>query len=514
MARRAGAIGLGPAAPAVIVGALVLAVVLGPLPLLLARGEWSFSLADLSALRFTLLQASLSALLSVGLAVPVAKALHQRRYPGRALTITLMGAPFLLPVVAVALGLVTVWGGRGWLVQAGLPLPRLYGLQGVLLAHVYLNLPLAVRMILQGWQSIPAERFRLAAALDMPPAARFRHLEGPMLRQVLPGALLAVFLVCLTSFTIVLMLGGGPAATTLELAIYQAVRFDFDLARAAGLALVQFGLCALAVLLAAVFASDAGFGSGQDRPLAVPSPKGWRQAMDGLALGLALIFLALPLLAILSSGLAHLPDLPPQVWPALARSITVAVAAALLSVTMALILALRTARGHRSYEPLAMLPMAASSLVLGIGLFVVLQPLARPADLALMVTVLVNAVLAMPFAYRLLLPQARTLHTDYARLAEALHLQGLPRLRWLVLPRLRRPLGLSAGIAAALAMGDLGAIALFADENSTTLPLLVQRLAGAYRQGQAASAALVLIVASFLLFWLFDHWGRRHALDG
>ena len=53
---------------------------------------------------------------------------------------------------------------------------------------------------------------------------------------------------CATSFTLVLIFGGGPAATTLEVAIYQALRFEFDLGRAALLAAVQFTLCAAVTL--------------------------------------------------------------------------------------------------------------------------------------------------------------------------------------------------------------------------------------------------------------------------
>jgi thiamine transport system permease protein len=66
-------------------------------------------------------------------------------------------------------------------------------------------------------------------------------------------------------------------------------------------------------------------------------------------------------------------------------------------------------------------------------------------------------------------------------------------------------------LVAALSMGDLGVIALFAGEGEATLPLLVQRLMGAYRMEAAASAALLLVLLSFALFWIFDHWGRRHA---
>ncbi len=90
-------------------------------------------------------------------------------------------------------------------------------------------------------------------------------------------------------------------------------------------------------------------------------------------------------------------------------------------------------------------------------------------------------------------------------------MQGAARLRWLVLPRLARPLGFGAGLAAALSMGDLGVIALFATETGTTLPLVVQRLMGAYRMETAAGAALLLVVVSFALFWICDAWGRRYA---
>jgi thiamine transport system permease protein len=499
-------------APAFAAGTIILAVVLGPLPLLLMRGQVTLTGADFAALRFTVMQAGLSALLSCLLAVPVARALHRRRFAGRGAMIALMGAPFLLPVIVAALGIITVWGGRGWLVRMGLPLPGLYGLQGVLLAHVFLNLPLAVRMLLQGWQAIPAERLRLGASLGFDPWARFRHLEWPMLRSVLPGAMLAVFLVCLTSFAIVLTLGGGPKATTLELAIYQAVRFDFDLPRAAALALLQFAVCGLAVGLGARLTREAGFGAGLDRGLLLAAPGGWRRIMDTATLGLTALFLALPLLAVTLNGLMGLPDLPTQVWPALARSLIVAVCCGLLSVGLALALALAVARGARGFEYLAMLPLAASSLVLGIGLFLAVQPLARPATLALPVTLMVNTVLALPYAFRLLLPEARSLYADYGRLATALDMRGFARLRLLTLPRLRRPLGLSAGLAAALAMGDLGAIALFASEGGATLPLLIQRLMGAYRMEAAAAAALILMLANFALFWLFDRWGRHAAV--
>ena len=474
--------------------------------------------ADWSALRFTLLQATLSALISTALAIPVARALARRRFPGRAALVTLMGAPFLLPVIVAILGLLAIFGRGGTVNQlfaaTGLPPISPYGLHGVLLAHVFLNLPLATRMILQGWQSIPAERFRLARALALTPAAQFRHLELPMLRAILPGAFLTIFTLCLASFATALTLGGGPAATTVELAIYQALRFDFAPDRAATLAMVQFALTTAALAAGWALIRDTGFGAGLGRPPELPTPEGWRKAMDTVAITLAAAFLILPLAALVARGLPGLTNLPQGLIGATGRSLAIALASTVLATMAALALALATARramGHRLYDAAATFPLAASSLVIGTGLFLILRPYAAPSDLAIPVTIATNATLALPYSYRLLAPAARTLHADYSRLTASLALTGAARLRLVILPQLARPLGFGAGITAALSMGDLGVITLFAGQTNATLPLYIHSLMGSYRMEQAAAASLLLLTLSFALFALFDGIGRRHA---
>ncbi|NEX47985.1 thiamine/thiamine pyrophosphate ABC transporter permease ThiP [Pseudotabrizicola algicola] len=502
------------------VASALAALVLLPLGAVLWRaGVWpALAPGDLQALWFTLWQAAVSALLSCVLAVPVARALARRRFPGRAALISLMGAPFLLPTIVAVMGLIAVFGRRGWANEAlaalGVAPLSIYGAQGVILAHVFLNLPLAVRMILQGWQAIPAERFRLADSLGFAPAQVSRHLEWPMLRAVLPGAFAVIFVICLTSFAIALTLGGGPRATTVELAIYQAIRADFDLGRAALLAGVQFLLCAaVAVLIWRVIAAP-GFGAGLGRPPMLRTRGAGPWLADVLAIGGAALFLLLPLTAIALRGLPGLADLPEAVWSAAARSVSVALASTLLTVLAALALALRVAkagRGAALMDAAALLPLATSGLVLGTGLFLLVQPWVLPAQLALEVTVAVNVALSLPFVYRLLLPEARTLQADYGRLSASLGLHGPAWLRFVALPRLARPLGFGAGLAAALSMGDLGVIALFASDQSATLPLVVQGLMASYRLEAAAGGALVLVLTSFGLFWAFDLMGRRYA---
>ena len=507
-----------------LVAALVLACTLGTLVAVsgMADGWARLSPADYAAIRFTVLQAAASALISVALAVPAARALARRRFPGRSTLVTLLGVPFILPVIVAVSGLLAVFGRNGLfnalLEGIGLPPVSIYGQHGVVFAHVFLNLPLAVRLILQGWLAIPAERFRLAASLGMGPREIMRWIEVPMLREVVPGALLLVFLICMTSFAVALTLGGGPSATTIELATYQAFRFDFDLGHAALLASVQFAITAAAALVALSVTRASRFGSGLDRVV-----ERWdcdRFAVLLVDIGTILLvsaFLLVPLGMIVASGFLGVADALETVLPAVARSLAVAAASTLLALAAALPLALAVAdrRGRnltrRVLEATGYLSVAASPLVLGTGLFILFYPVVDPARLALPVTAFVNALMSLPFVLRILIPAAAATEAEYGRLADSLGMLGSARLRWLLVPRLRASLGFAAGLTAALSLGDLGVIALFADPQAATLPLEIHRLMQGYRMTEAAGASLLLLSLALAAFWSLDRVGRTNA---
>ncbi len=500
----------------------MLALLLGPVLAVAGRagGLGGFQPSDWAALRFTLTQAGLSALISSLLAIPVARALARRRFRGRGALLILLGAPFILPVIVAILGLLRVFGANGWISHFfgffGWPPIRIYGLHGVVLAHVFFNLPLAVRLLLHGWAAIPAERLRLGVSLGFGAREMRRLIEWPMLRQILPGIFMLIFVICLSSFAVVLALGGGPRATTLELAIYQAFRFDFDLSRAATLALLQLGLgAASAAAILRLHPPDperAGLGRTPDFRL-----PGSRLA-DSLWILFAALFLLLPMAAVLQGGAAGLGALPAGIIPAALRSAAVAFAAVLLALALALPFALSLPHLRRRggwlgglAEVPGYLSLSVSPLVLGIGLFILLRPVAPPQALALPLTAAVNAVMSLPFVMRSLVPAIMRTESRLGPLADSLGMRGWARLRWLHLPRLRGALGYGAGLTAALSMGDLGVIMLFSDGSRQTLPLLLYRLMAAYRMEQAAAVALVLLALSLGAFWLFDRGGRRHA---
>ncbi|MEP1767385.1 MAG: thiamine/thiamine pyrophosphate ABC transporter permease ThiP [Sulfitobacter sp.] len=499
--------------------AVLVAVIMAAAMGIASRIDSNMSLTpgDWAALRFTVWQAVLSALFSVVLAIPVARALARRRFFGRGLLVTLLGAPFILPVIVAVFGLLTVFGRSGWINLAlgavGLPQISIYGVHGVVLAHVFFNLPLATRLMLQGWNTIPAERFRLCAQLRLSPFAMFRAVEVPMLRAVVPGAAALIFVICLTSFAVALTLGGGPRATTIELAIYEAFRTDFDLGRAALLSIVQLVLAGGTALVALRFVPDMSAGAGLDRVMPRWDGRGGLQrGLDVAAIFCAAAFLLVPLSAVVLRGVLGLPSMPVTVYHAAGASVSVALCSIVVLLGLALPLAGWIAgRRGGGVEAVGLLGLSASPLMIGTGWFIVINPYANPADFALAVTVFVNAMMSLPFALRVLVPPMRDTLQNYGRLSAVLGLRGWGLWRVVLIPRLSAQIGFAAGLTGALSMGDLGVIALFADPERVTLPLQMVRLMSAYRLDAAAGAALVLLALSLGIFWLCDKGGRWRA---
>ena len=468
---------------------------------------------------FTIWQALLSTLLSVGAAVPVARALARRRaFPGRTALLRLFGLPLVIPTIVAVFGIVAVYGQAGAInrlaAALGLPVGQyLYGLGGILIGHVFFNLPLATRLLLPAWESVPGETWRLASQLGMRSAAIFRLIEWPLLRQALPGVAGLVFMLCFTSFAVVLVLGGGPAATTIEVAVYQALRFDFDLARTVTLALVQIGLCAAFVGLGQALGRPMPLAPTAQRPQDRPDLGTLAGRLgDALAIAVAGLYVLLPLATVLYAGLAGPLGAvlrQPALWQAAARSLAVALAAGSLSLALgwALLITARELRLRRYRPRLADLVEVGGSLVLvvpplvlGAGLFVLLSPVADVFSVALGLVVIVNAVMGLPYVIRVLGPPVMRVAEQHDRLCASLGIAGWNRLRLVEWPAARKAAGLALALVSALAAGDLGAIALFGTQDTATLPLLLYQRLSSYRLGEAAVTALVLVALSLGLF--------------
>jgi thiamine transport system permease protein len=517
--------------PATILTGCGLAVILGAAAttvfvlLLLAGGD----IAGVSfrylgkVLAFTLWQALLSTGLSLAAAIPVTRALARRPdFPGRSWLLRLCALPMVMPTIVGIFGVVAVFGGSGYLTLAaalaGLDWrPRIYGLQGILIAHVFFNLPLAIRLLLPAYAAVPAESWRLAAQLGMKGRDVFRFIEMPLLRQQLPGIAIIIFMLCFTTFAVALTLGGGPAATTLEVAIYQALRFDFDLSLGALLAILQVVLCAGGAF--AVWRTGRAMTMGAATRLVIRRYDGASSSArltDYLFILLAALFLALPIAALVQKGVVGIHAAAS--FASLLKASIVSLALGLGGGGLATFIGYLLAQARqwlvvRGYAKAAMLMaltgrlgLFVSPMVIGTGIFLAASGHIDLYALAVPGVIVLNAVMALPFVLGLLEPAIGIAAERHDRLCAALGIKGWHRWREIDWPVLRRPLGSAFAFASVIAMGDLGAIALFGSQDLTNLTLLLYGQLGAYRLDGAASTALLLLALTLVTYAALERW--------
>lgn len=487
-------------------------------------------------------QAGLSTLFSGAIAVPAAVTLNRQRHAGLTKLLRLvLGLAMVIPTTVAATGLLEIWGRNGVLAlacsliadDAACDGMSVYGMHGVVLAHMFFNIPLLIWIMLPLLESIPHGHWRVARHLGFDAWSRFRFLEFPALRQGLLGGLVLVFLLCFTSFALVLMLGGGPRVTTLEVEIYAAIRFSFDFKAAASLSLVQFGLAALVVMVMALFRKGGTpAASGETEDIMQPFAQNTALRLwDGGVFALMLMLIFLPVLMVVLAGLGG--DMAnalnrPDFMTAAMTSITIALSSAVLTLVLAFVLASTRARVSVDPNPQrwqlmlidagVMLYLVIPSIVLGTAAFILLRHYGDVFRFAFAVVVMANTLLALPLGTRLLEPRLIQTYRRHDRLSHSLGIKGKSQLFMLTLPVLHREMGQVLGLAAALSVGDLGVIALFASNDFRTLPWLLYQVAGSYRVDIAASLALILLVMTMLLFIsgrlagrLFKLGAGRHA---
>lgn len=486
--------------------------------------------------RATVLQAALSTIVSIGVGILVAWSLNRVAFVGRTAYVAVLSVSLVLPALVVGFGVIAVWGRAGWINEAvmtltGARLPgTIFGLHGIVLAHLVLNGALAARVFYNRLATLPQGKLKLGRSLALGPLDRFLVLDWPPIKAAIPSLSALIFLFCFTSFAIVLALGGGPANATFEVAIYSAVRIEFDPGFAAILALVQLAICLFLILPAAGWPLGAALVGEPADTLHWPD-RGWiRPVQIAIILAAAALF-GLPTLAALVGGIA--PDglaiiASPAFRAAFLTSVSIATLSTALALVLAMVLALARANlaliapaGARSALWLrlaigapAFAYLATPAVVLALGFFL----LARltgipPRDLAPAVLVLANALLALPLCAAVLGPPLERLTARTARLQRSLAISGWRRLTQIELPLLRTDLGYAASVAFCFSLGDLGVIAMFGTAEFSTLPWLMYRAMGAYRGSEAAVFAAALLLLTIIAFVAIPKLvtGPRHA---
>ena len=474
---------------------------------------------EIKVLIFTLKQALFSSFLACLLAIPIARAIFRNDFIFKRLFINILGLPFIFPVIAAVFSIILIFGNNG-LINRGLehfgfsPL-SIYGINGIILINIFFNLPLAIRFLLLAWNSIPIEQFKLARSLNIQSFDFFRLIEMPILRSTLPVTFIIIFLICITSFSVALIMGGGPNSTTLEVAIYQALIFEFNFSKAASLASIQFFLCGI-IALFFVFLGEKNisFASMKINYFDTNYLNLKKNLFDWFWILLTIFFLIFPIFFLFFKGFWGLFILPPSIYLAALNSLIIALFSGILGVCIALSIAnflICSAFFSKYVEILSIFILATSPIVMGTGIFLILRPFINLEILTPILVILINATMSLPFILRALLPAMNKVSSDVGKLSDSLSITGFNRFKIIIFPNIFPVVSFCMGLGCALSMGDLGVITLFSFGDIQTLPLAIFRLMMSYKMDYAFSGSVLLIILCFLLFYLFDNIGKLYA---
>lgn len=493
---------------------------------------------------FTIFQASLSTLLSLFIGLPGAYLLSQYRFRGRFLLRAVCSIPFVLPAIIVVLGFVVFYGNNGFinhLLKALFnlnkpPLQLLYSFKAIIIAHSFYNFPIVLTIVSGYWEQVTDNSELTAYTLGASRSKTFFSVTLPKLYPAILSVASLIFLFCFTSFVIILVLGGGPQFTTIEVEIYREARVSIDLQSGAGLALISlfFSSLILALHIRIQRSMKGGVIVQSTKAILTPAmavrPGRAAKVLFSLYTVGALLFTLAPLAAIMvrsfqsqltrSGGTvftlkwyAQLFGL--QAGPVLAlapqafsNSFLLASGAIVLAVPAALGLSYlaRDLLSRRGYfaELLFMLPLAVSSIILGLGYFILTQYTDNLVLKRLML-VAVHAILTMPFMLRALIPVFQ--HMGNSTTSAALLLGARPAKVFfsIELPYLKHAIISGAIFAAAISLGEVNATLMFAGESMITIPILLYRLIGSYNFYAACAVGTLLMLLCFILFAGFEY---------
>ncbi|HXM56815.1 MAG TPA: sulfate ABC transporter permease subunit [Candidatus Dormibacteraeota bacterium] len=183
--------------------------------------------------------------------VGVALLLVRHRFFGRRVLDALLDLPVAVSPVVVGLALVLVYGRRtavgGWLGERGLDI--IYAPPGMVIATMFVSLPLVVRAVAPVLEEIGTEQEQVAATLGASALQTFRRITVPAIRWALVFGVVLTLARGLGEYGAVAVVSGRIVGQTQTATLFVEERFgNFDQPAAYAMAFLLAGM-AIVVLL-------------------------------------------------------------------------------------------------------------------------------------------------------------------------------------------------------------------------------------------------------------------------
>ncbi|MCP4022933.1 MAG: iron ABC transporter permease [Desulfobacteraceae bacterium] len=509
------------------------------------QGKMNFGFIDqvlgsarmMKVIWFTFWQAGLSTLLTFVCALPCAYVLSRYRFRGKRALKTLASIPFVLPAVVVAAAFQACFGNEGafWGIKIKHPLIL------ILLAHVFYNFSVMLRIISGFWSSLQGEIKEAAMVLGATPFQVFFHITLPLLKPAITAACVLVFIFCFSSFGIILILG-GPSYSTIEAEIYRQAAHLFNLPLASFLSLIQIGFTFCLMWVYTSFTRKAAMFVPDAERTNLKQPKFFWEKMMTAGVTLFIVGLCvLPLLALVVKSLTHKGGVSLTFYRALFENTSDsifyippfhAIKFSLLFGVSALCIALFTGicaalfirycdrkfnnRWTAFFDPIFMLPLATSAVTLGFGIIITLDKPPLNLRTSIFLIPIAHALVGFPFVVRAILPALRSIPDNLTDAAAMLGASPFNIFRHIDLPLFSKALVAGAIFAFTISLGEFGATIFTARPETPTIPVAIYRFLGqpgAMNYGQAMAISTILMLITAIGFVVIETF-RKESSEG
>ncbi|RKX47614.1 MAG: iron ABC transporter permease, partial [Thermotogae bacterium] len=480
-------------------------------------------------------QALASTLFTLLLGLPGAYIFAKYDFPGKGILKALLTVPFVMPSIMVALGFIILFGRSGILAHLiGRDPGILYSWKAIILAHVFYNFPVVVRMVSSLWQRINPHYEEAALSLGARGFTLFRKVTLPMLMPAIFASSMLTFVFCFLSFSIPLILGGYQYAT-IEVDIFTAIMTLLDFKTGAALAIIQISLSFVFMYLY-LKSLDLYVKAEEQRIFKEPVPLTLREllSVNGVFIAaysaMVFIFILSPLMVVVYHSFTYgggftlewyrrvfSPEYNPifgaNSMTAIRNSLFFGFSTVLISTLLALSIAYIMYRwefkGKTLFDALVMLPLASSAITLGLGY---IKAFHKP-PLNLLGTwyliVFAHTIIAYPFVLRAISTVLKKIKPSLKEAAMSLGANELKAFLKVELPLAFGGIVVGAIFAFAMSIAELGATYMIYKPEYTTITIAIYRFLGSRQFGPASAMSVILMMVSTIAFILIERAGEE-----
>ncbi len=490
---------------------------------------------------FTFFQAVVSTVFSVLIGLPGAWVMSHYSFPGKKLIRAVITIPFILPSILVVLGFVLFFGKNGvlnnFLNTLGIgDIKILYSFKAIIIAHIFYNFPIAIRIISSLWAKIPQSQMMAAQSLG---AGKIRVFRTVTLHQILPAVLtssMIIFIYCFMSFAIILVLGGGPELTTVEVEVYRLAKVSLDLNRGSSLALIQ---STLTLLFMFIYSSLEKYKSYEEKLLTSANKPKYTLKFDLKSLFIILYFILILLLIVAPPFSVVMESFKESrsfaaekqfslywykqifnptsngtyskiAFNSLKNSLFYAFATVLMTIPISTLVSWVITRKKLRFpavtELFFLLPLGISSVILGLSYMRLSNMLPSTFKGSAMLVILVHTSISLPLVFKPVLSIFRKIKISLREAALNLGASSFRTFLDIELPLIKSGLLTGATFAFAVSIGEMNATLMLSQPGTTTLPIAIYRLIGSYKFFGACALGTILMFICLIAFLAIDRF--------